>query len=84
MQSSYRDELGRLLTENIYRLFERVIEEGGLYRSCTRLEVRLIMRYHCNAILGLLREWTDEDTKNLDAIVHQVYLLMTGRTSPLD
>ena len=84
MQSSYRDELGRLLTENIYRLFERVIEDGGLYRSCTRLEVRLIMRYHCNAILGLLREWTDEDTKNLDAIVHQVYLLMTGRTSPLD
>ena len=84
MQSNYRDELESLLTQNVYNLFEHVIEEGNLYRNKTRMEVKLIMRYHCQAVLGVLREWTDEDTKNLDAIVHQVYLLMTGRTSPLD
>ena len=84
MQSNYRDELESLLTQNVYNLFEHVIEEGNLYRSKTRMEVKLIMRYHCQAVLGVLREWTDEDTKNLDMIVHQVYLLMTGKVSPLD
>lgn len=84
MQSNYRDELENLLTQNVYNLFEHVIEEGNLYRNKTRMEVKLIMRYHCQAVLGVLREWTDEDTKNLDMIVHQVYLLMTGKVSPLD
>lgn len=84
MQSNYRDELESLLTQNVYSLFEHVIEEGNLYRNKTRMEVKLIMRYHCQAVLGVLREWTDEDTKNLDMIVHQVYLLMTGKVSPLD
>ena len=28
------------------------------------------------AILGLLREWTEEDTENLDDIIHLVYLLI--------
>ena len=84
MQSNYRDELESLLTQNVYNLFEHVIEEGNLYRNKTRMEVKLIMRYHCQAVLGVLREWTDEDTKNLDMIVHQVYLLMTGKVSPLD
>ena len=84
MQSNYRDELESLLTQNVYNLFEHVIEEGNLYRNKTRMEVKLIMRYHCQAVLGVLREWTDEDTKNLDMIVHQVYLLMTGNVSPLD
>lgn len=83
MQSNYRDELERLLTQNIYNLFEQVIDSGNLYRNNTRLEVKLILRYHSQAILGILREWTDEDTNNLDTIVRQVYLLMTGKTSPL-
>lgn len=83
MQSNYRDELERLLTQNIYNLFEQVIDSGNLYCNNTRLEVKLILRYHSQAILGILREWTDEDTNNLDTIVRQVYLLMTGKTSPL-
>ena len=82
MESNYGDELGRILTQNIYDLFEQVIEDGNLYRDSTRLEVKLILRYHCQAVMGLLREWTDEDTRNLDMIAHQVYLLMTGKVSP--
>lgn len=82
MQGNYRDDLERLLSQYAYRLFEQVIEEGGLYRDYTRWEVKLILRYHSQAILGILREWTDEDTKNLDQIVHQVYRLMSGAVSP--
>ena len=84
MQSNYRDELEHLLTQNIYDLFENIIESGNLYRNSSRMEVKWIMRYHCQAILGILREWTDEDTNNLDRIVHQIYLLMIGKTSPMN
>ncbi|HJD21665.1 MAG TPA: TetR/AcrR family transcriptional regulator [Candidatus Gemmiger faecigallinarum] len=83
MQGSYRDEFERLLTQCVYRLFEQVIEKNDLYPGCTHAEVRLILRYHSQAVIGLLREWTEEDTRRLDQIVHLVYLLMLGRVSPL-
>lgn len=41
------------------------------------------LRYHSQAILGLLRHWTDADTKNLDQIVHIVFQLMTEGISPV-
>ena len=58
--------------------------EERLYQKCTHFEVKLIMRYHSNAVIGILREWTDEDTKNLDRIAHEIYLLMAGKVSPKD
>ena len=82
MQSNYRDDLERLLTQYALYLFEQIVETENLYQSCTRWEVNLILRYHSQAVLGILREWTPEDTKNFDRIVHQVYLLMAGQIQP--
>ena len=65
------------------RLFEQACDEEGLYQTCTRFEVRLILRYHIQAIMGILRNWSDSDTKNLDQIVHIVFRLMTDGISPL-
>ena len=84
MESSYRSELEPLLTQYTLRLFEQMCDEEGLYRSRTRSEVNLILRYHCQAIMGLLRSWTDADTKNLDQIVHISYGLITEGISPLE
>ncbi len=83
MQSNYREELERILAQYAQRLFEQICDEEGLYRSCTRFEVKLILRYHSQAIIGLLRHWTEEDTKNLDEIVHVTFRLMTEGISPV-
>lgn len=83
MESNYREELERLLVEYIQRLFEQVCDKEGLYQDCTRIEVKLILRYHSQAIIGILRSWTEADTKNLDQIVSVVYRLMTEGISPL-
>ena len=56
--------------------------EEGLYQDCTRFEVKLILRYHSQAILGLFRDWTEDDTKNLDQIVHTVFRILTEGISP--
>ena len=82
-KSNYREELEQILTQHIERLFERVCDEQNLYQNCTRFEVRLILRYHSQAILGLLRHWTEKNKKNLDQIVHIVFQLMTEGISPL-
>lgn len=83
MQSNYGDEIEKLLREQIYRMFEYVVEKEELYQDRSPFERKLILRYHTQAIMGILRDWTEEDTKHLDQIVHGVYLLMWGRISPM-
>lgn len=83
METNYRYELEKMLTQYAMRMFEQMCDEEGLYKNCSRFEVNLILRYHCQAILGLLRNWTEADTKNLDQIVHVTYRLITEGSSPL-
>ena len=78
MESNYGGEIGKLLKQQTYRLFEQNVQEGNLYRDCSQFELKLILRYHTQAVCGLLQDWTEEDTRNLDRIVHTVYLTMTG------
>lgn len=82
MQTNYRDEFQDLLLQYVYEFFEQLIEQEKLYQNCTHSQVKLFLRYHSNAVIGLLLDWTEEDTKNLDQIVHSIYLLMTGAISP--
>lgn len=82
VESNYGNELQRLLEQHIYRLFETAVEERNMYRGSSRSQLKLILRYHSQAVLGILRGWTKADTENLDEIVHQVYLLMLGKISP--
>ncbi len=82
MQTNYREEIERLLMRHIYQLFEQTAKENGLYQNCDPDELKIITRYQSQAIIGLLREWSEEDTKNLDQIVHTVYLLMTEGIAP--
>ena len=83
MNSNYRTELELLLSQHIQNFFSIAVESKNLYPSYTRSEVQIILRYHSQAILGLFRRWTDEDTDRLDEIVHVVYCLMMKGISPL-
>ena len=81
-ESNYGAEIGQILREQGYRMFAQIVEEENLYQDCSRYELKLILRYHSLAILGILQEWTENDTENMDRIVHEVYLLLTGAVSP--
>lgn len=82
IETNYGKELEQIMVRGAYELFESVVEEENLYANYSRQELKLILRYHSRAILGLLQDWTPEDTRNLDAIVHEVYLLMMGKITP--
>ena len=81
-RTAYGRELQQLVAQSIENIFEKVIEERGLYAQCSRPEVKLIVRYHVGAILGLFQTWTDEDTQHLDDIVATVFRLMTEGIPP--
>ena len=82
IESNYGKELEQTLVQGAYELFQSIVEEENLYQNYSRQELKLILRYHSRAILGLLQDWTPEDTKNLDVIVHEVYLLVMGKIAP--
>lgn len=84
IQTNYGKEIEQILVQSVYELFERTVEEENLYANYSRQELKLILRYHSRAILGLLQDWTPEDTRNLDAIVHEVYLIMMGKIIPTE
>ena len=70
------------MTKGMYGLFDRLAEQENLYSDCTRSEFAIIRRYHCQAVIGILREWSIRDTENLDGIVHTVYRLLRGDIRP--
>ena len=82
LESNYGNELEALFSHYFCQLFEQLAEKKDMYKNCTRLEAGLILRYHSYAIIGLLQNWTDADTKNLEQIVHLVYLLISEGISP--
>lgn len=82
VESNYGKEVEQTLRRGTYELFEQIVEEENLYQNYGRQELKLLLRYHSSAILGLLQDWTSEDTKNLDGIVHEVYQIMVGEITP--
>lgn len=78
LDSNYRAELETLLRQNVLQFFTTAVERKNLYPNCTRAEINIALRYHSQAVLGLFQEWTEEDTKQLDQIVHTVWRLMSG------
>lgn len=82
LQTAYAEEIERYLLVYIRRLFETVVEEQNLYQNSSRAQLDLILRYHSHAVMGILQEWTEQDTGNVDEIADQIYRLMTGETTP--
>lgn len=82
MQGSYGQELEQILARSIYRCFEQAVDADNLYAGYSRAEVNLILRYHTAAVVGLLQNWTEEDTRHMDQIIHLVYRMMLGQIAP--
>lgn len=80
IQSSYGDEIGRLLEQFFYDLFQKVVDLQNWYEGYSEKDRQFILHYHCQAVMGLLREWTKQDTENINYIVHQIYLLLMGKS----
>lgn len=80
--TKYADEMQRIMQDILRSLINEAVEERNLYSGLSRDELEIVMRYHAQAIIGFLREWTADDTQNIDLIVHVVYQILSGSLSP--
>ena len=46
--------------------------------GCTREQMSLMLRYHLNAVVGLMRSWTEEDSAHIDETVRDIYRMMAA------
>ena len=73
----YKDELIHLLQTYVYRFFANAGDQKEYKPGYSIKERSIVLRYHTHAIIGMLMEWTEDDTAHLDDIVHTVYRIMT-------
>lgn len=84
IKSNYGEELKRLLQQGFQKYFALASQRRNFYPNCTHAQLQIILRYHSLAIMGLLEKWTEEDTEQLDQIVHTVYHIITAEIPPWD
>lgn len=82
MDSNFGVELEQLMRQYMQQFFAQAAERENVYAGCSPAQSKLILRYHTQAILGLLSEWTEEDSEHVDEIVHTIYCLMTEGIPP--
>ena len=58
MHAGYREELERLVMQSFNSLIERILRRWHFPPGCTREQMSLMLRYHLNAVVGLMRSWT--------------------------
>ncbi len=78
--ASYQDELEPLLLNQFYAFFEQLFQHSpdaaSVSNMLTSNQLKLLIRYHTLAFLGILRTWSNEDTKHMDEIIHDLALLL--------
>ena len=81
MHAGYQDEMEQLVTQSFNSLIERILRRWHFPQGCTREQMSLMLRYHLNAVLGLTRSWTEEDTAHIDEIVRDICRMMAASMS---
>ncbi|KIR01417.1 Transcriptional regulator, TetR family [Lachnospiraceae bacterium TWA4] len=80
MRSNYGKEIKEIIFEQVFEIFLEITNEEEISKKMNDFDRQMAIRYHCYAIDGILQNWTEEDTKNLDQIAHNVYVLITGQS----
>lgn len=78
MHAGYREELERLVLQSFNSLIERILRRWHFPPGCTREQMSLMLRYHLNAVVGLMRSWTEEDSAHIDETVRDIYRMMAA------
>lgn len=82
LQSNYGKEIEKLLSDFIFNFFKMAMEKRNTYNGFISKDEDFMLRYHCQAIMGILRVWKKEDEKDIDYIVRQIHLMLQGEIHP--
>ena len=60
---------------------EKIAEKEQLYPDDSYNDRKLFIRYQSYAMMGLLQNWTEEDTQNMEMIARSLHRLMIGEVT---
>lgn len=80
--TKYAAEMQGIMRKLLSDLFIESARSNGFFSQLSQSDLDILVRYHSLAFIGLLEDWDDEDTKNLDHIVHMIYQIISGALSP--
>lgn len=78
LESNYGPELEKMLRQHMEKVLYQSAGDRRTIKTSRDYERRLVIRYHSQAILGLLRGWTEEDTQKMDTVVHTIMQMITS------
>ncbi|MCD8335722.1 MAG: TetR/AcrR family transcriptional regulator [Lachnospiraceae bacterium] len=79
MESNYADEIAQMVFQRMKKIFSLIVEEDEVFQRLDSFEKDFLIQYNCYAVADLIRDWTEDDSRNLDRIVHCIYLFATGK-----
>ena len=84
MASNYGEEMERILRKEMHQLAEDVAEESHQFQNIPREEMKIVMQYHTQALMGMLEQWSDASSEQIDQVVHTIYKIMSGKIALTD
>lgn len=82
LETNYEDEIKKMVEDYFFDFFMLVAEKRKLYPQCNHSDLKLIMKYHSQAVLGMIRNWSTDDNDDIEHIVHLVHQLVIGGLPP--
>ncbi len=79
LRSGYREEIEQLMYEQLFHFLELASEEFSISCAGSYTQQKLLLRYHSLAILGLLHNWKLSDTRQMDELIHNLTLILSGQ-----
>ncbi|MDD8047966.1 MAG: TetR/AcrR family transcriptional regulator [Thomasclavelia sp.] len=79
METNYRHEIEELINNQIYSCCKYIAFNNPETTRFNDEDIDFVIRYHEQAVIGYLKGWNEEDSKNVDHIAHLIYRIMSGK-----
>ncbi|CAI6243149.1 hypothetical protein NRS6120_05325 [Bacillus subtilis] len=78
MNTNYRDEIEQIISEQITGFMKKKCEDSNALDDYTQYEKDMLIRYHSQAVIGLMKGMTPKDEEHIDEIVHVLLSIVSN------
>ncbi|MCD8221523.1 MAG: TetR/AcrR family transcriptional regulator [Clostridiales bacterium] len=78
-KSAYRKEIEEICFSHLKKYFFLVAQKSSDFCTLDSFDQDLIIRYHCYALAGILRDWDPKNSiEQLDRTLYDIYVIISG------
>ncbi|MCD8370050.1 MAG: TetR/AcrR family transcriptional regulator [Clostridiales bacterium] len=78
-KSAYRKEIEEICFSHLEKYFFHIAQKNDDFSALDTFDQELIIRYHCYALAGILRDWDPKNSiEELDRTLYDIYVIISG------